>query len=254
MLTIYTALIFLSVAFAQSPPEWIPASQISGAVRSPCPGLNTLANHGFLPRDGKSISIPTLVTACQDGLNVGADFCTVIGTTSLLSNGAIAKGGLIFDLDDLNEHNFPIEHDASVSREDAFFGDNHDFNTTIFQTLNNSAVNGFYTTETAGLVRQARLEDSVARNPNITWLAQHALIAYGEAALYLSVMSAPIIAMAPQSFVNMLFEQEKLPFELGWKPSVVQTNFATLAATVAQILVFADDEQLEVAEITESEY
>jgi hypothetical protein len=76
---------------------------------------------------------------------------------------------------------------ASVSRQDAFFGDNHDFNTTIFQTLNNSAINGLYTTETAGLVRKARLEDSVARNPNITWLAQHALIAYGESALYLSV-------------------------------------------------------------------
>jgi hypothetical protein len=38
------------------------------------------------------------------GLNVGPDFCTVIGSTALLSNGAIAKGGLIFDLDDLDEY------------------------------------------------------------------------------------------------------------------------------------------------------
>jgi hypothetical protein len=28
--------------------DWIPADQIDGAVRSPCPMLNTLANHGFL--------------------------------------------------------------------------------------------------------------------------------------------------------------------------------------------------------------
>jgi hypothetical protein len=65
-------------------------------------------------------------------------------------------------------------------------------------------------------------------------------------------MSEPVTAIAPQSFVNMFFEQEKLPFELGWHPPTVQINFATLVATVAQILVFADDEQLEVTEITES--
>lgn len=79
------ALLLLSVAgaiSAQAPPEWIPASQIPGAVRSPCPGLNTyasfnivseslrlchyrLANHGFLPRDGKSISILALDAACE---------------------------------------------------------------------------------------------------------------------------------------------------------------------------------------------
>lgn len=65
-------------------------------------------------------------------------------------------------------------------------------------------------------------------------------------------MSDPVTAVAPQSFVNMFFEQEKLPTELGWQKSTLQTNFATLALTIAQILLFADDLQLEVAEITES--
>jgi hypothetical protein len=46
-------------------PQFIPPSQIPGAVRSPCPGLNSLANHGFLPRDGKNISLPVLFAACQ---------------------------------------------------------------------------------------------------------------------------------------------------------------------------------------------
>jgi hypothetical protein len=50
----------LSVAF----PAYIPATQVPGAVRSPCPGLNSMANHGFLPRDGRNISIPVLVKAC----------------------------------------------------------------------------------------------------------------------------------------------------------------------------------------------
>jgi hypothetical protein len=65
--------------------------------------LPSLANHGFLPRDGKNISIPILVKGCLEGLNVGPDFCTVIGGVGLLSYGALAKGGNVFDLNDLNE-------------------------------------------------------------------------------------------------------------------------------------------------------
>lgn len=44
------------------------------------------------------------VTSTSDGLNVGPDFCSVIGATALLSNGALQKGGLVFDLDDINEY------------------------------------------------------------------------------------------------------------------------------------------------------
>ncbi|KAJ0389696.1 hypothetical protein ATCC90586_011116 [Pythium insidiosum] len=32
-------------------------------VRSPCPALNSMANHGFIPRDGKNLSRPLLKTA-----------------------------------------------------------------------------------------------------------------------------------------------------------------------------------------------
>ncbi|EEB95895.1 hypothetical protein MPER_05065, partial [Moniliophthora perniciosa FA553] len=32
-------------------------------LRSPCPGLNTLANHGFLPRNGSNITVPAVLRA-----------------------------------------------------------------------------------------------------------------------------------------------------------------------------------------------
>jgi hypothetical protein len=38
-----------------------------------------------------------------ESLNVGPDFCTVIGALALTSKGALAKGGLVFDLDDINQ-------------------------------------------------------------------------------------------------------------------------------------------------------
>lgn len=42
-----------------------------------------------------------------------------------------------FDLNDLDEHNFPIEHDASLSRSDYYLdnGDNYIFNETIFDDV-----------------------------------------------------------------------------------------------------------------------
>jgi hypothetical protein len=52
--------------------------------------------------------------------------------------------------------------------------------------------------------------------------------------------------------VNSFFELEKLPYELGWRPPIVQTNFPTLALMVPQIVAAADDELLEGAVITAS--
>lgn len=69
-------------------------------------------------------------------MNVGIDFATVIGSAGLLS----VPGKLFatsFDLNNLDEHNFPIEHDASLSRADYNLnnGNNYGFNQTIFDTV-----------------------------------------------------------------------------------------------------------------------
>jgi hypothetical protein len=64
------ALVLTSVIVSASAyPAWIPAALIPGAVRSPCPALNSLANHGFLPRNGKDISVPHLIKACDGVLS-----------------------------------------------------------------------------------------------------------------------------------------------------------------------------------------
>lgn len=130
---IFLLFLFLSLVSASFPP-WVPPGP--GDVRSPCPMMNTLANHGFLPHNGKNLDIPTIIAALKTGINVGADFATVIGAAGILSvpNAPLAT---TFDLDDLNEHNFPIEHDASLSRADFYLdgGDNHSFNQSVFDTV-----------------------------------------------------------------------------------------------------------------------
>lgn len=132
----FTILSFLASAAsttAQNFTSWEAAG--ANDVRSPCPALNTLANHGFLPHSGKGISLPQLITALNDGMNVGADFAVAAGALSLFAvqDDPLA---LSFNLDDLNEHNFPVEHDASLSRADYYEGgDDHSFNQTIFDTV-----------------------------------------------------------------------------------------------------------------------
>ena len=136
MLLLYTVAfaVLVSAAKAQNFTTWAPPGP--GDVRSPCPGLNSLANHGILPRNGKGLTIPILIQALDYGMNVGADFSAVIGAAGILSRPNDPLGDS-FDLDDLDEHNFPIEHDASLSRADYNLnnGNNYSFNQSIFDTV-----------------------------------------------------------------------------------------------------------------------
>ena len=45
----------------------------SAYKRSPCPGVNALANRDFIPRSGKRISFPALAQAMRDVFNFGDD-------------------------------------------------------------------------------------------------------------------------------------------------------------------------------------
>lgn len=52
-------------------------------LRGPCPGLNTLANHGYLPRGG--VATPQqIVTAVQTGFNLGNDVATILAFGAFL--------------------------------------------------------------------------------------------------------------------------------------------------------------------------
>jgi len=126
--------VLLSLTSAQNLSTWSPPG--TGDVRGPCPGLNSLANHGILPHNGKGMTIPILIKGLKDGMNVGADFSTVIGGAGILSVPANLLA-TSFDLNNLDEHNFPIEHDASLSRADYNInnGDNYSFNQSIFDTV-----------------------------------------------------------------------------------------------------------------------
>ncbi|KZT13297.1 Cloroperoxidase [Laetiporus sulphureus 93-53] len=86
----------------------------SSDSRSPCPALNALANHGFLPHDGRNITRKDYVHALREGYSLS------LPLAMLLTYGGhiVLEQYSVLTLSDLARHNF-IEHDASLGHYDA---------------------------------------------------------------------------------------------------------------------------------------
>ncbi|KAJ3505386.1 heme-thiolate peroxidase [Agrocybe chaxingu] len=163
-----------------------------GDIRGPCPGLNTLASHGYLPRNG--IATPAqIINAAQEAFNMdngAAIFATfeahlMVGNlvTDLLSIGRSTpltgpKPPLPATAGGLSEHGL-FEGDAS----DAFFGSNDAFNETLFQQFieySNRFGGGKYNLTAAAELRFKRIQDGITTNPEFNFVSPRFFAAYGE--------------------------------------------------------------------------
>ncbi|KAF5368736.1 hypothetical protein D9757_010430 [Collybiopsis confluens] len=200
--------------------------------RGPCPGLNTLANHGFLPRNGSNITIPIVLQAIDEGFNFKPiEVLRTAAKLGLLSTDSVD----FFSLTDLALPG-TLEHDVSLSRSDFALGDNIHFNETIFATLNNSNPGfDFYNTTSAAQVLNQRLIDDKIANPGLINTLKEFFLRSFESAFYLSVMGNVTTGVAPKKFVQVLFQEERLPLEEGWKRSEIPIDDDTLGNVVGQI-------------------
>nr|POF17963.1 putative sterigmatocystin biosynthesis peroxidase stcc [Quercus suber] len=200
----------------------------------PNDGLNTLANHGFIHHDGRNMTIPHLLEGLAAGMNIGADFTTVIGAVGLLSSPNPLGGS--FDLNDLDEHNFPIEHDASLSRQDAYFGNDYSFYDPNWkQVLSHFAGSNYTSIQTASDAKWARVNDSLSRNPEVVYGAREFILSYGETSLYLQSMGSAESGVTNVRYIRSMFEQEKLPYSLGWRPSKDAITLETLGTMILEL-------------------
>jgi Peroxidase, family 2 len=93
-----------------------------GDHRGPCPGLNALANGGYLPRSGR-VTADQLVHAMHERLGLAPSIGRMLAALALRKLGKPGPdGAAVLDLADLSLHGF-IEHDASLTRPDARHGD-----------------------------------------------------------------------------------------------------------------------------------
>jgi len=109
-----------------------------GDSRGPCPGLNLMANYGYLPRDGH-VTASQVIEGVARCFNMGADLATVLAVFAVLSDGDLATESWYLGsgpgaVGGLNRHN-TVEADISPNKEDYYngCGDTHSISSRIFK-------------------------------------------------------------------------------------------------------------------------
>ncbi|KAL7914156.1 Peroxidase, family 2 domain-containing protein [Trichoderma velutinum] len=202
--------------------DWQPAGPDDS--RGPCPGLNSLANHGFLPHSGKNITVIDLIRGTYEGLGLSPEISIVVGVAELLKSYRLAA----FDLHELSNHGF-IDHDCSLSRADIGDGNNNDFNETIWSVplevlMNYSTI----TPQAIGAARSARDLFDIAHNPSQQCGARSIAIGALENGLLIQSLGGN----PKLDWVRSIFEQQRIPTNLGFHPKAIILNNAVGVATV----------------------
>ncbi|PWN51911.1 Cloroperoxidase [Violaceomyces palustris] len=155
-------------------------------IRGPCPGLNVMANHGYLSRDGVT-NTAELTWAMQEALGLGpglsaflavlavsvdgnplADKVTIGGPSPKVPTllGSKSTGGI-------GRHN-AYEIDSSLTRQDKYFGNNFvlqgDLYEQMFKTAEDVTGEGVLTHQSQAVFRNRRYQDSAARNPEFKFV------------------------------------------------------------------------------------
>ncbi|KAI9759773.1 MAG: hypothetical protein M4579_002072, partial [Chaenotheca gracillima] len=222
----------LAPHFVARQDSWSPAGPDDS--RAPCPGLNTLANHGLLPHDGRNITVEMTVAAFKTGFNMGSDVITTAATNAVNLG---PSGSTTFDLANLNKPH-AIEHDASLSREDynTGLGDNHHFNGGIWQTVldlwGDCNVIDFTRANAARMMRI----NSVKQSDQPGWFSENDGGSLTEHSFFLSTMGDPVKGNARKDWINYWISNERFPFALGWSPTDrPETNQGTINNMIPKI-------------------
>lgn len=222
-------------------------------ARSPCPGINTLANHGWIPRNGRNVTRQNLIDGFLGGW--GMNESTISGalgnafTVCEYVTGADCANTLPNITVLAEPHTF--EHDHSLSRQDYRMAwangaqdDNYNFNETIFDT--SLAVLGDSTHMDYAAAQEVRLQrESLALAGDWpTWFDESRPLMLVEIGFIYGVMTdfnLPDDVTNPQVRVDWWkywFHNESFPTPLGWhKPNppregsfVVSVSSEVLAA------------------------
>jgi hypothetical protein len=197
--------------------------------RGPCPGLNTLANHGYLPRGGIAL-YADIVNAVQEGFNMGYDLATAITGYALITRGNPLLGLLSIGGESIlippvpgNLDGTPggiakhgrFEGDVSFTRVDAAIGDNRRFNQSLFDTL--LSIQKQYSTDqyvTPLVLHQSKAERfnySMTHNPTFSYHNVRETFSFGEASFMLTFFANGTEGKLSVPTMTSFFQKETFP-------------------------------------------
>ena len=258
-----------SAPHANTPlPRGTYAPSTASDLRSPCPVVNSLANHGYIPRDGRNIHLDEILGALKEvGVSYGirSAFSHPIfleytdpnptrpapsrGIWYLLRNPwalllarfgmrrpgqTDAAGRRVLDLDQLARHNV-VEHDVSLSRRDAAQGDDCTRQPDLVQDLLAASTDGGRMLSMQDLVelRKRRIATQKAENKSLDYGKFQHQLGCGEIALILGAFGDG--KKVPVDRVRAVFEEERLPWEEGWKKRWWTLGFVELQSTIGKV-------------------
>ncbi|KAI0092716.1 Chloroperoxidase [Irpex rosettiformis] len=187
--------------------------------RSPCPALNAMANHGYLPRDGRGIGMFQMAYALREVYNLSlplAFFLTIVG---FILCAPWWPFHWTINLHDLSRHN-QIEHNCSLCHADAKPGAEFapwHVSFTLLHRLLGTTSSGYLNIDS---FVEARIQR--ARDDPKPLCSVHREIAHGEAALTMLVLGQRLAKdspdeklVVPYQFIQQWFGCSRLPE--GWK-------------------------------------
>ena len=223
-------------------------------LRSPCPLINALANHGYLPRDGRNVVAsdlmsgmkeagisyafrailaypcfleykPPKVVAAQPPLSLWKKLWLLFTNPYALFFGNFAlrnhnqfdsSGNKCINLDQMNIHG-AIEHDISLSRRDIAEGDNHSPDPQLIEEMLGSSSDGGKTLslEDFCTLQRRRIHEQLESNPSLEYGPPEHNIASGQILMMLKAFGDG--QKVPCKYMRALYKEERLPVKEGWK-------------------------------------
>ncbi|KAI0389929.1 Chloroperoxidase [Xylariaceae sp. FL0594] len=170
-----------------------------GDQRGPCPGLNALANHGYIPHNGV-VGFLDLIVSANTIFGMGIDLITVLAVLAtvyvgnpLSLNPGFSIGGATSKSNNIlgnvfgllgkprgleGAHNI-IESDSSATRDDLYgpSGNAHTMNMTLFKAMLDSTDRDYLTMDDLGQRAADRFHESIATSPTFYYGPYTGLIA-----------------------------------------------------------------------------
>ncbi|KAI1121745.1 Cloroperoxidase [Nemania abortiva] len=228
----FTTLLFPAVVLGAACPYGTFSPELPTDTRGVCPMLNTLANHGFLPRDGRNLNQNRTIQALSDALNLAPELGAFLFNAGRLANPN--PNATTFDLDQLDRHDF-FEHDGSLSRQDAYFGQWSRFNATVWNWTTQYYTSDILDVQIVANGRAQRQMRSNLTNPEYQLSEVGYLFSVAENTAILSIIGDKATQTCPKKFVDYLFSKEELPYSLGWKKSAIPISTDDLISTFLAI-------------------
>ncbi len=210
---------------------WQPPPQ--GAKRGPCPGLNTIANHGYIPRSGVVNPIELLV-GTFNGLNLSPDLAAILAGIAFVGMGDLLQMKLSigdrYGLGSGLSHHGIMEGDGSVTRKDHYFGNSWDADPQLVaQFINETNTYGNGNVDVISLAhsRYRAWDDSRHNNPDFDFNPWRMLVAYGESGFVHEALRGSS-AKFDECMIKSWFLNERFPE--GWSKRLVPVSTPEILA------------------------